>query len=116
MPTIGQIVERYGAPEFIRPLKVVGPEQDLYILDVFYPQKGLSFEIRPNQKDAGQIKENMPISIIEYFSPGNLTNYFIAKWSCDLGMDGAESTANKEINNEIRSWPCFGKIELIETH
>ncbi len=45
--TLGQVVEHFGSPQYVRAVVEVGPETDVYALELYYPKRGLGFEISP---------------------------------------------------------------------
>lgn len=115
--TLGQVVQHFGPPEYMEALLAVGPDGHLYKLEVYYPKRGLSFEISPlgmaiapNKPYAGQIRADMPVDTIEYYQPGDLPSYFMAKHGY------GPSYAQEEIDANVRLWSGFGPVQLIPTH
>jgi hypothetical protein len=64
----------------------------------------------------GFIKPEMTVSDIQYFKPGELLNYFLAKNACNVGRDGAEKNAQNEIAKYIQTWPGFGAVNVINAN
>lgn len=79
MPTLEQIVEHLGPPEYTKALNVIGPDNEFYSLDIFYPKQGVAFKVSVSNKDLGFIKPKMKVSDIEYYEPGDLLNYYFGK-------------------------------------
>ncbi len=98
--TLGQVVEHFGPPEYVRAGLAVGPERSIYQLEVYYPKRGLSFEISTKQTGVGQIDASMPVVAIQYFQPGDFRD-----------IQGI-SLAPEEVEKYLRPWPGFGKVEL----
>lgn len=116
MPTLKQIAEHLGPPEYTKALNVIGPDGSFYSLDVFYPKQGVAFKVSVSNKELGFIKPEMKVSDIEYYEPGDLLNYYLAKHGCNVGQGGAEMNARKEIDNYIQPWAGFGSINVIDVN
>ena len=114
MPSLQQILDHLGPPEYFEALDVVGPDGKAYMLTIFYPKQGVVFEVSVDLKDLGFIKPDMVVSGIEYFEPGILLSYFLARYSCSVGQVGATSTAQIEIAN-IQPWSGFGEVKVVQT-
>jgi hypothetical protein len=111
---LGEIVDYFGDPEYFEAVYAIGIDTKVYILEVNYPQKGLGFEIWPDQeKDVGQIKADMEVDTIHYFEPSDLSGYLLSKYFCSLKKNDAILRAQSEIENIIQGWPGFGKVEVI---
>jgi len=115
MPKLKQVVAHLGPPEYIEAINVIGPDGSFYALNIFYPEQGVAFKVSVSNKDFGSIKPEMTLSDIQYFEAGELLNYFLAKYACNIGRDGAEKNGLNEIANYIRSWPGFGEVDVINT-
>ena len=113
MPSLGQIADHLGPPEYFEALDVVGPDGEAYMLTIYYPKKGVAFEVAVDMKDLGYIKPDMVVSDIQYFAPSELLSYFLARY-CGVGPVGATSTANIEIAH-IQPWSGFGKVKVVQT-
>jgi hypothetical protein len=114
MPRLKEVVAHFGTPEYLEALYVIGPDGKMYMLEVFYPSLGLSFQVDVSEKDKGSIREDMKISNIQLYEPGDLINYYLAKNGCDLGRSGAEKLGKTSIKNYIKAWSGFGEIQVIE--
>jgi hypothetical protein len=111
---LGEIVDHFGDPEYFEAVLFIGIDTEVYILEVNYPQKGLGFEIRPDQEnDVGQIRADMEVDTIQYFEPGDLSNYLLNRYFCSLTKTDAILRGQTEIKNFIQEWPGFGKIDII---
>lgn len=108
------IVDAFGPPEYFKALLAVGPDGDFYNLEVYYPQRGIAFQVSVNQKERGYIRPSMKIDTVQYFVPGDLLTYLTTIYSCDLGQEGALINAKKDILF-VQSWSGFGKINVIQT-
>ncbi len=116
LPHLKEIVDRFGTPEYLQAVLAVGPDGQLYILEVYYPSQGLAFLVKPNQnKDVGYIKSGMLVDFIEYFPPGDLQSYFTAKYSCFVGQESASSYGQDIIKKYIQPWSGFGKVNVIKS-
>lgn len=114
MPSLEQIVDHLGPPEYFEALDIIGPDGEVYVLTIYYPKQGVVFNVDVNLRDLGFIKPDMVVSVIQYFAPGDLLSYFLADHTCDQGKDGATSTAQTEIP-WIQPWSGFGKVKVIQT-
>lgn len=115
MPDLKDIVDHYGSPEYVEALNVVGPDGSFYSLEIFYPSLGLAFQVSVEKSDLGQIRENMKVSDIEVFESGQLMNYYLAKYGCSVGTDGAKKNGQKSIDKYIHPWPGFGSVDVVVT-
>ena len=111
---LGEIVDHFGDPEYFKAVLDIGVDYKFYILEVYYPHKGLVFEILPDQeKVIGSIGADMVVSAIHYFEPGDLSSYFLSEYSCDWEKTDAILRGQTEIDNFIQEWHGFGKIDVI---
>lgn len=115
MPSLQQVVDNLGPPEYFEALHVIGPDGEFYDLSIYYPKRGIAFDVSVNQKDLGFIKPDMLVNDIQYFAPGDLLSYFLARYSCDVGQKGAELNGQREIANYIQPWSGFGAVKVIQT-
>lgn len=112
-PTMKDVVEIYGPPEYVFSMLAVGPDGQHYILEVYYPSHGLAFKLHPSQTNIGRITPRTRISAIEYYVPGDIKNLFAARSACfhsrpeDI-LPGVEFEASV-----VRPWTGFGEIEVI---
>ncbi len=114
LPSLQQIVNHWGPPEYFEALHVIGPDGEGYGLTIYYPKQGVVFRVSVDLKDLGFIKPDMVVSDIQYFEPGDLLSYFLAHYSCDVGQEGAKSYAQIHIAN-IQPWSGFGEVKVIQT-
>jgi hypothetical protein len=131
-PRLGEIVNYFGDPEYFKAVLYIGFDYSDYILEVYYPQKGVAFKILPDQKKdidvvesdvfeilpdqkkiSGRIGANVFVSEIHYFEPGDLSSYFLSQYSCDWEKTDAILRGQSEIDNFIQKWTGFGKIDVI---
>ncbi len=112
--SLRQVVSRFGLPEYTQAVVAKGPDGQFYVLEVYYPAKGLAFVLEPNQRDVGQIKANTPVSRIQYFPPGDLLSYLTTKESCARGTAQAKLWAANELRL-VQSWSGYGKVKVFET-
>ncbi len=109
-------MEHFGPPEYMEALLAVGPDGYGELLEVYYPKRGLSFKMNPwgmggsPHQPVGQIHENLQVDQIEYYQPGDLLSYFMAKHGY------GPSYAQEEIDANIRPWSGFGTVQLTLTH
>jgi hypothetical protein len=116
MPTLQQVVDQLGPPEYYEALHAIGPDGEAYFLTIFYPNQGVVFQVNVDLEDLGLIEPNMVVYDIEYFEKGDLLSYYLANFSCSAGREGAEKYAQKHITQFIQSWSGFGKVNVIQTH
>ena len=119
-PTLGEIVDHFGDPEYIEAILAVGPEGSGHIFNVFYPTQGLAFDMLIGKNNTDPIKENigyitrdMKVFTIQYFPPGDLLSYLTVKDSCYVGQDGAVENAQNAIAKYVQSWTGFGEVNWI---
>ena len=112
---IGLVVARLGDPEYIEAVNAIGPDGSLYILALYYPNRGLAFELFTDEKDVGQINQFMSISDIYYYKPGDMLDFYTARYHCQNQNGDIASFAQDQINRFIRPWTGFGKVNVIET-
>jgi hypothetical protein len=115
MPNLRQIVDQLGPPEYYEALHAIGPDGEAYFLTIYYPEKGVVFNVTVDLEDLGFIKPDMVVNDIEYFEKGDLLSYYLAKYSCGVGREGAEKYAQKRINKFIQPWSGFGEVNVIQT-
>lgn len=114
--SLKQIVDRFGPPEYFEALTAIGPDGSHYVIEVYYPKRGIAFVVAPDEKDNGFIKPDMRIVVIHCFSPGDLTSYFVSRFSWDVGRDGALAYAKTQITKFIQPWTGFGEVDVKQTH
>ncbi len=115
MPSLQLVVDHLGPPEYFRAVHVIGIDGGQeYMLTVYYPKQGVVFEVSVELKDLGFIRPDMVVSGIEYFEPGELLSYFLARLSCGLGVKGAISNAQIYIA-QIQRWSGFGRVQAVQT-
>ena len=112
-PTMKDVVGVYGPPEYVLSLLAVGPDGQHYILEVYYPSRGLAFKLHPSQANTGRITQRTRISAIEYYVPGDVKNLFVVRSACfhsrsEDVLPGVEFEASV-----VRPWTGFGEIEVI---
>jgi hypothetical protein len=112
-PTLGQVINHFGQPEYFKAVEAIGPDGKLDVLEIYYPVQGIAFQLHVKSEDAGRIKPKMRIIRIEYFPPGDLMTYLTARYSCRLGKADAELAAKNEIANYIQPWSGYAEVTLI---
>jgi hypothetical protein len=112
-PTLRQVTNQFGQPEYFKALEAIGPDGKLDVLEIYYPAQGIAFQVHVNSEDAGRIKPNMRIIGIEYFPPGDLMTYLTARYSCRLGSVDAQLATKNEIAKYIQPWSGYGEVTLI---
>jgi hypothetical protein len=115
MPNLKQITDHSGPPEYFEAIRAVGPDGELYIVEVYYPKLGLAFLIATSNANLGAVKEEMLVDTIQYFSPGDLLSYFTTRNSCDLGEKAAKENAEYEISKYVQPWHGFGEVNVIQS-
>lgn len=112
--TLSEIVNKLGDPEYVRPLLIDSPEGPVYTLSIFYPKKGIDFEISTSGFEAGKISPEMKTNSFLFFQPGTMTDYYRMKYSCQLTKQVGPERAKTEIETHILPWTGFGDIQPIE--
>jgi hypothetical protein len=115
MPNLGQIVDHLGPPEYVAAINAIGPDGTFYSLDIYYPKQGIALNVKVYENDLGIITQRMAIDEIQYYEPGELLNYYLAKLECVIGRDKAVEQGKYEIANFIQPWPGFGPVGVIVT-
>jgi hypothetical protein len=129
---LGKVVDNFGQPEYFKAVLYIGFDYYVYTLEVYYPQKGLAFEILLDQDKeigwtsddifgilpdkeiiVGEIRADMVVSAIHYFEPGDLSSYYLSEYFCSLEKEDAISRGQTEIENFIQEWSGFGDIDVI---
>ncbi len=112
--SLGEIVDHFGDPEYFKAVLDIGVDYRFYILEIYYPHKGLGFEFSPDQeKGVDRIESDMMVSTIHYFEPGDFSSYYLSRYSCFTEKAGVILSGQTEINNFIQEWSGFGKIDVI---
>ena len=93
---LGKIVDYFGNPEYFMAISEIGVDYSTQILEVYYPHKGLGFEIGLDQdKGIDRIRPDMEISAIHYFEPGDLSSYYLSRYPCSLDAYNSEKFIQK---------------------
>ncbi len=108
------VIAQLGEPEYAAVKLAVGPDGQYFILEVYYPSRGLSFVLWPNQQAVGRIGPNIPVAGIQYYKPGDLLSYLTAKEVCWRGAEKAKAWAENE-QHLIQPWSGYGKAQVFET-
>ncbi len=112
--SLGEIVDHFGDPEYFKAVLDIGVDYQFYILEVYYPHKGLGFEFMPDQeKGIDRIEPDMMVSTIHYFEPGDFSSYYLSRYSCFTEKAGVILGGQTEIENLLQEWSGFGKIDVI---
>lgn len=129
---IGEIVNFFGDPEYFKAVLYIGFDYYVYTLEVYYPHKGVAFEISTDpDKDIGwssadifnklpdqekineKIDANMTVWAIHYFEPGDLLSYYQSKYPCPADETDAILSAQSDIENFIQEWSGFGEMDVM---
>lgn len=129
---LGKIVDFFGDPEYFEALLYIGFDYSVYTLEIYYPRKGLAFEISTDQEkdlgmSEGDILENLPgqkrisskigadmvVSDIHYFEPGDLLSYYQSRYPCPVDETDAVRSAQSDIDNFIQKWHGYGEIDVL---
>jgi hypothetical protein len=130
--TLGQIVDRYGDPEYFMAILYIGFDYYVYNLEIYYPQKGLAFVISTDaENDIGRngtdifenlsyqkqvvskVEADMMVNSIQYFESGDLSSYYQSRYPCPVNQADAIDSVQSDIDNFIQEWSGFGKIDVI---
>ncbi len=110
-PTMEDVIEIYGPPEYVFSLLAVGPDGEHYILEVYYPSRGLAFKLHPTQ--VRRITPRTRVSAIEYYTPGDIKHFFIARSAC-FHSRSEDLLPNIALEaSMVRPWAGFGEIEVL---
>jgi hypothetical protein len=112
-PTLKQVINHFGSPNYFKAVLYRGFDADYYVLEIYYPAQGVAFHVSVNEEDRGRIKSNMRVNTIEYFPPGNLISYLTARYSCNMGQTFAIRLAQAEVKDLIQPWSGFGQLQTI---
>lgn len=112
-PTMRQVFKEYGPPEYVDSALAVGPDGQYYFLEVYYPSRGLAFELLPSQTQIGEITSDTRVYMVEYFAPGDLMSFLTTRNSCFLSPKQATRAAEVD-SSSVRPWTGFGKVDVIE--
>jgi hypothetical protein len=118
---LGKIVDSFGDPEYFEALLYIGFDYSVYTLEVYYPQKGLAFEISTDQekdlgmsegdilknlpgqeKIGGKVEANMVVGTIHYFEPGDLLSYYQSRYPCPVDETDTLRSVQSSIENFIQ--------------
>jgi len=113
-PTMQQVIELYGTPEYIYSVLAIGADGQHYFLDAHYPSRGLSFELMPSQTDIGSITPRTRVSKIKYYIPGDAKTFFITEASCFGSPEGTLKKVAELETSRLQPWRGFGQIDIIE--
>lgn len=111
-PTLGEIVNSVGPPEYFEAVSVGGDAGISYFVEIYYPARGLGFIVAPNQEANGYVRPDTKVMTIEYFAPGNLLSYFTTRYSCFVGQAKAIADAQREIADRVQLWSGFGAVKV----
>lgn len=101
-----KIVDYFGNPEYFMAISEIGVDYRTYTLEVYYPGKGLGFEIDLDlNKSIDGIRPDMEISAIHYFEPGDLSSYYLSRSPCSLDAFYSEKFVQK--------WHGFGPVDVM---
>jgi len=114
MPTMKQVIELYGVPEYISSVLAIGPDGQHYFLDAHYPSLGLSFELFPSQTEIGLITPQTQVSKIKYYTPGDAITFFATEASCFGTPEEILSKVAELESSRLQPWRGFGQIDVIE--
>lgn len=111
--TLQDLERHFGSPEYYEALYSEGDAGPGYHVDVYYPSKGLAFNVAVSASDAGYIRPTMRVVYVQYFAPGNLLSYFTS-WHC--GDTSQEAIPYVQARMEvIQPWTGFGKVQVVQT-
>jgi hypothetical protein len=129
---LGKIVDFFGDPEYFEALLYIGYDYSVYTLEIYYPRKGLAFEISTEQEkdlgmSEGDILKNLPgqekisstvgadmvVSAIHYFEPGDLLSYYQSRYPCPVNEADTLRSVQSSIENFIQEWSGFGEMDVM---
>lgn len=110
---LGAVVDRFGPPEYMSADLGLGDDGSIYIIEVYYPQQGLTFELRPKVQDAGEIRPDMSIRTVSYSMPGDDLLSYLLNWSSGCSQwEDIQKAVEAKMRFSIQRWQGFGKIEV----
>jgi hypothetical protein len=113
LPKLEQVINHFGDPEYFKAVLGIGPDGEIYVLEIYYPSKGIAFTMATDKDDVGYIKPDMQIDSVQYFVPSDLETYLTSRYSCSVGQQGALRLAESEISKYIQPWNGYGKVNVI---
>lgn len=111
--TLRRVTDHFGPPEYFEATRVVGLDTESGVLEVYYPSKGLAFELIEGAGDVDRIDPDMRVHSIQYFEPGDLTSYFTHRYSCFLTKADALEQVKAEVGYFVQVWSGFGEVPVI---
>lgn len=111
--TLQDLVQHFGPPEYYEALYSEGDTGPGYRVEVYYPSKGLAFDIAVSVSDKGYIRPAMKVVYVQYFAPGNLLSYFTS-WDCGDTSQAAVADAQARMK-VIQPWTGFGEVSVVQT-
>lgn len=128
---LGEIVNFFGDPEYFKAVLYIGFDYSVYTLEIYYPQKGLAFEISTDQekdlgmsegdilknlpgqeKISGKVGADMVVSAVHYFESGDLSSYYLSMYSCYLNKADAILRGQTE-TKFTQKWHGFGEMDVM---
>lgn len=107
-----EIIDVLGEPEFYKALVTNHHGEDFFVLEVYYPSKGVSFILSTDSLRNNQITPSIKVNTVQYYAPGDLSSFLISGVRCDLSSEDAITFASIEIL-DIQPWTGFETIMFI---
>jgi hypothetical protein len=81
-PTLKRVTNHFGPPEYFEAVKYTGTDYNPTVLEVYYPSKGLAFQLPIREGDVDRIDPEMQVLSIQYFEPVKMqVEDFVQTWS-----------------------------------
>jgi len=112
LTNLQELVDHLGPPEYFEAVLATGADGSTYFVEVYYPSQGLAFIATPDQNDVGYVKPTMSVSKSQYFAPGTMFTYLIARSSCFVSQSEAMDEAQREIAKVVQPWSGFGAVKV----
>jgi hypothetical protein len=114
--TLGDLVERYGPPDYLSSWLATGDAGPAYGQNAYYPKLGLAFDLHPRQETVGRVEPDTPVAIIYYSTPGDLAHLVAVQYACTYSHpEGAQEQADRDVSL-ARPWHGYGPVEVLKTH
>ncbi len=112
--SLQEVIEQFGAPEYVWSLKAIGPDGSGYFLEVFYPQQGLVFELHPDLDKIGVVTPQLDVRTVEYVQPGNLNEFLLHRYACVFSDPAVQRRQAQDDAEVARPWTGYGEVEIVE--
>lgn len=114
-PTLRQVTNHFGPPEYFESVEIMGPDGKTEVLEIYYPSRGIAFEVSVRDGKVDYVKPSMRVDTIQYFPPSEIVGYFVSRYSCNFPKPDAVQAAQNEVQQFVQPWSGFGKVQVMPT-